>query len=304
MLYDLCLDSTLDDIRLYLIGGALLPRLKNLSVESVQPESPLAVQQFFVDVTQCYPSLEIVSMDVIVSVREQELCEPLLPEHLRPVLSLRHLVRLELRHNLPLQISEVDLVEFGAALPSIESLVLNPEPLLLTRPQFTLHSLLSAAQNFPNLSHLGIYLDAEEVTTPPVPYSLPKIRMFPYLRTLNVGVSAIGSDHVPVALFFSHILSENARVVIQSGVSWNMELYEESNEYSTTVRTRCRKWDEVARTLPLLLQLRKEEKEHRQDIEKEVEDLRMRNEVLMGKMLVNEDAKSARVMTDNKCAIC
>lgn len=305
MLYDLCLDSTLDDIRLYLIGGALLPRLKNLSVESVHPESSLTVQQFFVDVTQCYPSLKIVQMDVIVSVGEQELCEPLSPEHLRPVLSLRHLVRLELRHNLPLQISEVDLAEFGAALPCIESLVLNPEPLLLTKPQFTLRSLLSAAQNFPNLSHLGIYLDAEEVTTPPMPYSLSKkIRMFPYLRTLNVGVSAIGSDHVPVALFFSHILSENARVVIQSGVSWNRELYEESNEYSTAIRSRCRKWDEVARTLPLLLQLRKEEKEHRQDIEKEVEDLRMRNEVLMGKMLVNEDAKSARVVTDNKCAIC
>jgi hypothetical protein len=304
MLYDLCLDSTLEDIRLYLTGGALLPRLKNLSVESVHPESPLAVQQFFVDAIRCYPTLEIISMDVIVGIAEQEACEPLLPEHLRPILSLQHLVRLELRHNLPLQISEIDLVEFGAALPSIESLVLNPEPLLLTRPTFTLRSLLSVAENFPNLSHLGIYLDAGEVTMPPVPYSLSKMRMFPYLRTLNVGVSAIRFDHVPVALFFSHILSQNERVVIQSGVSWNKELYEESNEYLTTIRTRCRKWDEVARTLPLLLQLRKEEKEHRQDIEKEVEDLRMRNEVLMGKMQVNEDAKSGRVVNDNKCTIC
>jgi hypothetical protein len=251
---------------------------------------------------RCYPALEIVSMDVIAGIGGQEVCRPLLPEHLRPVLSLQHLVRLELRHNLPLQISEIDLMEFGAALPSIESLILNPEPLLLTRPTFTLRSLLSVAENFPNLSHLGIYLDAEEVTTPPGPYSLSK--MFPYLRTLNVGVSAIGSDHVPVALFLSHILSENERVVIQSGVSWNKELYEESSEYSIAIRTRCRKWDEVARTLPLLLQLRKEEKEHRQDIEKEVEDLRMRNEVLMGKMRVNEDAKSGRVINDNKCIIC
>jgi len=303
-LYDLCLDSALDDMRRYLTGGALLPRLKNLSVESVYLEPAQTVQQFLVEVTRCYPGLETVSVDVIVGIGEQDFCEPLMAEHFCPLLSSLHqLVRLELRHNLPLQISETDLTELGAALPSIESLVLNPEPLLLTRSRFTLRSLLSVAENFPNLFHLGLYLDAQEDTTPPAP-SVSRTRMFPYLRTLNVGVSAIGSDHIPVALFLSHLLSENERVVIQSGVSWNNELFEESSEYSAAVRTRCRRWNEVAKTLPLLLQLRKEEKEHRQDIEKEVEDLRMRNEVLMGKMQVNGDAKSGRVVIDNKCTIC
>lgn len=304
VLYDLCLESALDDVRRYLTRGALLPRLKNLSVESVYPEPAQTVHQFLVEVTRCYPGLETVSVDVIVGIGEQDLCEPLLAEHFCPLLSLHQLVHLELRHNLPLQISETDLAELGAALPSIESLVLNPEPLLLTRPRFTLRSLLSVADNFPNLFHLGVYLDAQEDTTPPAP-SVSRTRMFPCLRTLNVGVSAIGSDHIPVALFLSHLLSENERVVVQSGVSWNKELFEESNEYSATIRTRCRRWDEVAKTLPLLLQLRREEKEHRQDIEKEVEDLRMRNEVLMGKMLVNGDVKSSgRVVIDNKCTIC
>lgn len=302
MLYDLCLDSTLDDMRHYLTSGALLPRLKNLSVESVHPEPSQTVQQFLAEVTQCYPSLETVSVDVIVSIGKQDSCEPLMPEDLCPLLSLHQLVRLELRHNLPLQISDIDLTELGAALPSIESLVLNPEPLLLTRSRFTIHSLWTVAQNFPNLFHLGLYLDAQEDMTPPAP-SVPGTRMFPYLRTLNVGVSAIGPDHVPVALFLSHLLSENERVVIQSGVSWNKELFERSNEYSTAVRTRCRRWDEVVKTLPLLWQLRREEKAHRQDIEKEVEDLRMRNEVLMGKMQVNGDAKSGREI-DSKCTIC
>jgi len=302
MLYDLCLDSTLDDMRHYLTGGALLPRLKNLSVESVHPEPAQTVHQFLVEVTQCYPDLETVSVDVIVDIEKQEPCEPLMPEDLGPLLSLHQLVRLELRHNLPLQISDIDLTELGAALPSIESLVLNPEPLLLTKPRFTIHSLLSIAQNFPNLFHLGLYLDAQEDMTPPAP-SVPGTRMFPYLRTLNVGVSAIGPDHVQVALFLSHLLSENEGVVIQSGVSWNKELFERSNGYSTAVRTRCRRWDKVVKTLPLLWQLRREEKAHRQDIEKEVEDLRMRNEVLMGKVQVNGDAKSGRVI-DSKCTIC
>jgi hypothetical protein len=101
----------------------------------------------------------------------------------------------------------------------------------------------------------------------------------------------------------SHLFSENfERVVIQSGVSWDRELFEISNEYSVAVKTRCRKWGEVARALPLLLQLRNEEKGNRQDIEKEVEDLRMRNEVLMGKMRLNEGAKSKEAY-DSGCVI-
>ncbi|KAI9511610.1 fungal-specific transcription factor domain-containing protein [Russula earlei] len=276
MLYDLCLHSTLDDIRIYLTGGVLLPRLKNLSVESVHPESSLTIQQFFVDVTRHYPALEVLSVDVIVGIQKQHRCEPLLPEHVHPLLSLKQLARLELRHNLPLQISEVDLAELGAALPTIEALVLNPEPLQLARPQLTLGSLLSIAENFPNLSHLGIYLDAEDVTTP-TPHSPGKQRTFPCLRTLNMGASPIRSDHISVALFLSHLLSENG-VVIQSGVSWSQVLFDD--EYSATVGQRCRGWDEVARVLPLLRQMHKVEKAHRQDMEKEVEDLRMRNERL------------------------
>ncbi len=302
MLYDLCLNSNLDDIRVYLTEGASLPQLRNLTVESVHPELPLTVQRFLTDVTGCYPALELVSMDIIVPIEDQDDCKPLLPEHLYPILSLKQLAHLELRHNLPLRISEVDLAEIGAALPSLGTLVLNPEPLQLTRPEITLHSLLTVAQHFPNLSYLGIYLDAEDVTMP-MPWSPGKTRVFPYLRTLHVGVSPIASE-VPVALFLSHLLSENERVEIQSGTSWNATLFEHSFEYSATVFGRCRKWEEVANTLPLLLQLRKEEKAHRQDIEKEVEDLRMRNEVIMGKMQMKEGAKSAREGYDNRCIIC
>lgn len=303
---DLCLDSTLEDMRHYLTGGALLPRIRSLSVESVNSESSLAVQEFLTDVTRCYPSLETITIDVIVSVEEQATCEPLMPEHVRPILSLKQLSRLELRHNLPLQISEVDLAEFGAALPAIEFLVLNPEPLLLSKPHLTIHSLPSIGQNFPNLHHLEIYLDAEDVGAQPPPPPLVKTPIFPLLQVLNVGVSPLGPDQVPVALFLSYLLSDNERVDIQSGSSWDTELFESSAEYRTALQERCQRWGEVAKTLPLLLQLRKEEKAHRRDIEKEVEDLRMRNEILMGNMHMNEDAKPAPLSLtyDKGCTVC
>ncbi len=307
MLDDLCLDSTLEDMRHYLTRGALLPRIRSLSLESVNSESSLAVQEFLTDVTRCYPSLETIAIDVIVSVEEQEACEPLMPAHLHPILSLKQLIRLELRHNLPLQISEVDLAEFGAALPAIEFLVLNPEPLLLSKPHLTIHSLPSIGQNFPNLFHLEVYMDAENVETqPPPPPPLAKMRVFPHLRVLNVGVSSLGPDQVPVALFLSYLLSDNERVEIRSGSSWAPELFESSAEYGMMLQERCQRWEEVAKTLPLLLQLRKEEKAHRRDIEKEVEDLRMRNEILMGNMSMtrNEGAKPAPLTYDKECTVC
>jgi len=203
--------------------------------------------------------LEAVSFDVIVDIGQQDGCEPLLPEHLRPLTSLKQLTRLELRHNLPIQISEEDLAEFGAAFPTIETLVLNPEPLLLTKPKFTLSSLLFVSQKFPNLSHLGIYLDAEDVTTP-APYLLAKIQIFPYLRSLNVGMSPIGEKHVSVALFLSRILSESEEMVIQSGVSWYEGLFDTSGEYVEKVDQRRSKWEEVEKALLVLLQAHKEEK--------------------------------------------
>ena len=60
-----------------------------------------------------------------------------------------------------------------------------------------------------------------------------------------------------------------------------------SNKYSTTVKKRRSKWHCVANSLPLLIQLRKEEKERRRDIEMEAEDLRM----VIRKMQMSECAK-------------
>ena len=272
-LYDLRLNSDLDDIRVYLTGGALLPRLRNLSVESMR-ELPLTVQKFLKDVTRCYPTLEMVSMDIIINIEDQGDCKPLSPEHLYPILSLQQLTHLELRHNQPLQISEVDLAELGAALPALEKLVLNPEPLQLMKPKITLHSLLIIAQHFPKLFYLGIYLDAQINTTVPMPHSPTKTGLFPNLLTLHVGVSPIASEE-PVAIFLSYLFleMENKKVEIRSGISWDSTLYKEDVEYKATISKHRNIWDKVRSHLPLLLQLHKEKALEVKDLQIKIEDL-------------------------------
>jgi hypothetical protein len=256
-LSNLRLNSNLDDIRVCLTGGALLPRLRNLVVEGDRwdPLLPLTVQPFLTAVTGCYPTLEMVSMDIMVGIEKQD---ALSREHLNPILLLKQLTHLELRHNHPLRISEVDLAEFGDALPALEKLVLNPEPLQPTRPEITLHSLLVVAQHFPNLSYLGIYLDAQG-TTIPMPHSPAKTGIFPSLLTLHMGISPIDSE--VAAMFLSDMLLENERVKMKSGISRDQANFvSDSDYYSATVSERCSRWDLVANSLPLLLKVRKEEK--------------------------------------------
>jgi hypothetical protein len=50
---------------------------------------------------------------------------------------------------------------------------------------------------------------------------------------------------------------------------------------TTQISTRCKKWEAVGRALPLLTRLRIEERERGRALEGEVEDLRVRNLVLM-----------------------
>lgn len=169
------------------------------------------------------------------------------------------------------------MAEFGAAFPALEILGLNPEPLQLTTPKITLHSLLVVAQHFSNLLYLGIYLDAQETTTPKTHSSI-KTGLFPNLLTLHVGVSPIASE-ISVAIFLSHLLLDNERVEVWSRVSDSVV-----GHNATMVSERRKKWDQVANTLPVLFQQLKEEKAYRQDLEKEVEDLRMKNDVIMEKV--------------------
>jgi hypothetical protein len=86
-----------------------------------------------------------------------------------------------------------------------------------------------------------------------------------------MGVSPIAPDsELPVAMFLSDILSENERVKIKSGISWNRTLFEDSPRYSATVKKRRSKWDRVANFLPVIRQVRKA------IVKEVVEDLRMK----------------------------
>ncbi|KAI0060964.1 hypothetical protein BV25DRAFT_1839295 [Artomyces pyxidatus] len=300
-LWDLCLNSYvgLQDMRRFLVGGALLPRLTSLFVESLNPELASTVHDFLNGIVTSYPNLEVFAMDIVMDTDAEVKDHSITMEHVRPLLTLKKLKSLELRHSLPLKLTPDDFAELASAFPLLENLVLNPEPLDLIKPSLDLEALITLAQHCPQLHTVGIYVDAE--TAGEIVLRHKTTPRLPLLRTLNFGVSPIGADQVPIALFLSHVVSEEVTVCLESGVTWSAELYAGSpTDYSGKVADRCDAWAEVAKMVPLLMQLKKQEKDERREIQREVEDLRMRNELLM------EKAKIPPTGGDygNGCLVC
>lgn len=279
-LWDLSLSMSLKDAQRFLVDGARLPKLTCLFVGSVQLEDPSAVHDFLSALVESYPNMEHLYLDIVIPRWDQPDTFPQITfDHFRPILGLTKLATFELRNNFPIPMSESDVLQLGTFLPCLETLQINPEPFKLDIPTLSISSLNKFAQHFPKLRKLGVYIDA---TIGYIPFA-GDIH-FPSLEVLNVGVSPIDGeeDTVIVALYLSRLFASR-EPALESGLTWNSDMLLDE-AYEETVQEQCDVWEEVARMLPLLGALRQEERLKRSGIEKEVDDLKMRNEVLMGSM--------------------
>ncbi|KAI1793729.1 hypothetical protein LXA43DRAFT_203262 [Ganoderma leucocontextum] len=206
---------------------------------------------------------------------------------LRPVLKCPNLTTFLFRWDSPLIISHAEVAELAASWPSLEVLVLNNEAPPTSRPvALTLDALLPFAQHCPNLRELGLCVSAT-TAVPPGGSAVPALTPFRKLRTLSFGLSHIAEPE-PVALFLSQLCPPGCEIT--AGIEWGeffaaMEAgTEEDAAFLLGVlrdtSTWCDHWAEVNRVLPLLTKLRMEERARREELEREVEDLRTRCKVL------------------------
>lgn len=196
---------------------------------------------------------------------------------IKPILKLPNLTSFEFVHHYPLCLSPEDIELFARSCPSIETLLLNTEPVFLTESKLTLDSLLPFAKHCPRLSHLGLFVDATDVpefspTAPPKPFT--------NLSRLSMGVSIISDDASP-ALYLSQLLPSTTE--IDYGITWDEDQHT-SEALINIVRDRCDLWDRVAQAVPMLSTLRMQERERTRAMERELEDLRMRTAVLRDSM--------------------
>jgi len=290
-LWDLSLSTHLSQF-IPVVVHALAPAAKNLTslyIHAISVESEASIRQYFTVLGENFPLIKSIYMEALPGpfmstqwdVTEPEF-EALTLDTLNPLLDCPHLTTFELMYPIPLRLTLEDLEILTSRWPTLEVIDLNREPVVLgsamgTHSNLTLHALLPFARNCQNLRKLGLYLHATEADLPSVS-DIP--RPFTKLSELNVGLSSIG-DPETVALFLSHICP--AECDVGAGVCWSYVGTFVDDASRQVMQKRINAWEEVNFYLPLSVRLRHEEKVSRENLEREVEDLRIRNAILAEK---------------------
>lgn len=197
-------------------------------------------------------------------------------DNIKPILKLANLTSLEMLHHHPIAVTKQDIETLASAWPSLETFILNNEPVIFSESTLMLDDLLSFARHCPKLNHLGLFVDASSVESPLGLSTTAALVPFKSLRRLSMGISIIDDDH-PVSLYLSHILPLGC--VLDCGITWD-EGMEPDRDVFREVQERCDQWTKVAKLLPVLVKLRIEERERTRAMERELDDLRMRTGVL------------------------
>ena len=200
---------------------------------------------------------------------------------LRPVLSFRNLSTFEVTHKFPVNISLEEIEELASRWPSLETLSLNEEPLVMHDSTLDLRALIPFAHHCPKLRRLGLFMDASATKI----HLKQELKPLSALCVLSVGTSKL-RDPDTVAAFLSHLLPP--RCELEVGITWlyysrgtNRRL---DGDVLLEIRDCSAPWDTVKELLPVLIQLRREEREKSRALQEEVEDLRTRNRLLMDKV--------------------
>lgn len=291
-LSDISLTAAFEDVARFLEQKHSPRKLTMIFVESFQIENPPDFEFLLTAVVDRCPLME--QLCILSEVDASDVVPAPSPEdsltyaHIQGVLAMPALRHLELHHQYPLSITHAEICDLAQKVSSrIEVLILNCEPAYIGSSSLTLQALLPFAEYCPKLQHLALFMNASAADIPIPPPNDP----FPTFQSLTrfwAGTSLIAEEG-PVALFLSHLLPLSC--TIDSGITWSQDETERRSrviERGTwdTIRGRCKKWCKVQEMVPLLVRLRMEERERGGRVRREVEDLRMRTDVLMAERVV------------------
>ncbi|KAF8637721.1 hypothetical protein AX17_002624 [Amanita inopinata Kibby_2008] len=297
-LWDLALTIGYDDASRFINASFAPTNLRMLYLDSQFFESPQHVKEILTVASencQLLKSLALLShVHPVNGVLETEPVDSqcITFDTLRPLLDFPNLTSLELVHQYPVIVTLDELGELAEKWPSLETLLLNNEPAFINHSRLTLDALLPFAKHCPRLHHLGLFINASTLgqpyhSTPTTSLSPSKRIRAPYngpvfksLRKLSMGVSLL-ADEKGVALFLSTICPLDCQ--LDSGVTWD-DMVRVGFDLARAIQVRCDRWSRVEEMLPGMIELRLQERERTRELEKENEDLKMRNSVLLDKL--------------------
>jgi hypothetical protein len=267
LLEKLSVDMNLTEGLRFVQSKASLSHLTYIHISALKLEAPSDIHNFLKGVSESCPALTTLVLSLLVKwVEEPSHSTSVTMDTLRPVLACSKLVEFDITYNYPFRLTQADLAELARNWPSLQSLFLCEYP-YVTHDRSdalpTLAALIPFAEHCPNLTGLGLFLDAtiDEETSP-----LPSvITPFRNLALLNVGQSFISNPEA-VAMFI-------AQICPQKGLDLNMVHDASPHSFSPYLETipdppfdellqkRMDTWREAKKLIPAFQTVQRKEKE-------------------------------------------
>ncbi|KAF8835219.1 hypothetical protein BDN67DRAFT_959375 [Paxillus ammoniavirescens] len=273
-LCELSLVAKIDDLDRFFWSNFAPINITSLYINTYENHSPSEVHDFLVTLSQkcqflskLYIQLSHNDYPLSVLVPENQLSY----ETMKPLLAFPNLVTFELLHKYPLKVTLDEIEELASRWPSLECLMLNAEPLVLDEVEFTLdlRALLPFARHCPRLWKLGLYLNATKAEIPSIQSSIEPFRS---LRVLSFGTSR-AQDPGAVAAFLSRACPPGC--VLEVGDP-SVEFDPTEDRVLGEFDRRKLSWKAIEEWLPVLIEVRREEKERSRVLQEEVDDPRIR----------------------------
>lgn len=285
LLADLSLSANIVDATRFLRGTFAPRNLTTLFLHTLSASSPAETFDFLTAVAESCRVLNRLFLDFFTSaeIRSNLTTPSITWQTLRPILSCAKLVEFEVRWDRAFEITQDDVEEMAAKWPTLETLLLNCEPMHVPTPTtLDLRALIPFALHCPNIAEVGLYLSGAVDFDPA---DVAPVTPFKTLRRICFGTSPL-TNPGPAALFLSQLCPLGCEV--SSGITWpdgfaiRDDVVDETalDDLNRQATTWFNSWKEVQRTLPLLTQLRMQERARRDALEKEVEDLRIRQRLM------------------------
>lgn len=161
-------------------------------------------------------------------------------EDIAPLTSITTLRRLRIVHPRPLVVTDDDVRSLCTAWPLLDSLFLNPCPLVHDDVPLTALCLGDVARLCPHVHQLGLYINALQ----DIPYPTKgSIQRFRELECLYLDASPVPEDHDQLLLFLARVLSPDTYMRTSHP---GLDAVEPEGEYAE-------QWQFIAKAVPLMI---------------------------------------------------
>ncbi|KDQ52788.1 hypothetical protein JAAARDRAFT_210281 [Jaapia argillacea MUCL 33604] len=239
------------------------PSLQRLVIQETGNTTPAIVESFLESIAVSHPHLSTLSLQLRLSDFPRSL--PLLDTPritfttIKPILGMRSLIEFMISHDYPLSLTDRDMQELAIAKPLLQYLSLNSEPGYPLESSLSLAALLPFAEHCPSMIELKLYMDTTISDFPTLQTNMQRANAVSLLGCeFSPGFSRI-EDTRKVMLFLGQILRTSPYPTTLGQPNFLTGNYDRSYEACEEVRKRMRKWEEVSRALPFVVDARMDE---------------------------------------------